>query len=335
METKEIIKAINLTKIFNRSVKAVDNVSFEVYKGEIFGFLGPNGAGKTTTIKMLTTVLKPTSGTAFINGYEITKDANIIRRMISVVPQEFTADEDLTGYENIILTADLYGIPRNIAKQRAIELLELLELKNAMNRKVETYSGGMRRRLELACGLINRPVLLFLDEPTLGLDVQTRAAIWDYIRKIKEQYEMTIFLTTHYLEEADLLCDRIAIIDHGKIVKIGSPNNLKKEIGGDLIEIKVNSQLLNVDDEIIKLPYVKEVKRIENGFRIKAESGEEAAPLIFEFLRNKGIKIKSLSITKPTLDEVYLEYTGRRLREEQSTFEEMLQFRRTIRRSRT
>ncbi|MFP3190760.1 MAG: ATP-binding cassette domain-containing protein [Thermoproteota archaeon] len=329
-----IVKAINLTKVFNNSTKAVDNISFEVFKGEVFGLLGPNGAGKTTTIKMLTTVLRPTSGTAYINGYDIVKDASRVRRMISAVPQEFTADEDLTGYENLILTADLYGIPREISKKRAIELLELVGLKDAAKRKVETYSGGMRRRLEIACGLINRPVLLFLDEPTLGLDVQTRYAIWEYVKKIKEEFDMTIFLSTHYLEEADSLCSRIAIIDHGRIVKIGSPEELKRSLGGDLIEIKIDTSDIDLSEYIYSIPGVKEVKKIDSTYRIKASSGEEVAPLIFELIRTKGYTIQRVSISKPSLDEAYLEITGRRLREEQSSFEEIMSFRRTIRRTR-
>ncbi|MBS7660072.1 ATP-binding cassette domain-containing protein, partial [Candidatus Bathyarchaeota archaeon] len=190
----EVIKAEGLTKVFNRSLVAVDHISFSVKEGEIFGFLGPNGAGKTTTINMLITVLKPTEGTASVLGYDIVKQANEVRKVIGVVPQEYTADEDLTGYENIMLCADLYGIPRDVAKKRALELLELVELTEFKDKRVETYSGGMRRRLELACGLINRPKVLFLDEPTLGLDVQTRTATWNYIRRLKSEYGMTLFM---------------------------------------------------------------------------------------------------------------------------------------------
>ncbi len=218
MSEENTIKAEDLTKVFNGSLVAVDHINFSVKQGEIFGFLGPNGAGKTTTINMLITVLKPTEGKASILGYDIVKQQNNVRYSIGVVPQEYTADEDLTGVENVLLCADLYGIPRSVSRKRSADLLELVELTKFKDKKVQTYSGGMRRRLELACGLINRPKVLFLDEPTLGLDVQTRAATWNYIKTLKKEFGMTLFMTTHYLEEADALCDRIAIIDHGKIM---------------------------------------------------------------------------------------------------------------------
>jgi len=198
MSQTAIVKVEGLSKSFGQ-LKAVDGVSFEVHEGEIFGFLGPNGAGKTTTINMLTTLLSSSGGSATIDGLDIHKHATEVRRTVGVVPQEYTADEDLTGLQNILLCADLYGIPRSNSKPHAMELLKLVELKDAADRKVSTYSGGMRRRLELACGLINYPKLLFLDEPTLGLDVQTRTAVWNYIRMLKEEYRMTLFLTTHYL----------------------------------------------------------------------------------------------------------------------------------------
>ncbi|MEM3770347.1 MAG: ATP-binding cassette domain-containing protein [Candidatus Bathyarchaeia archaeon] len=323
--TDEVIRAENLTKVFNRSLVAVDHVSFSVRNGEIFGFLGPNGAGKTTTINMLITVLKPTEGTASVLGYDIVKQANEVRKVIGVVPQEYTADEDLTGYENIMLCADLYGIPREIAKKRALELLELVELTEFKDKRVETYSGGMRRRLELACGLINRPKALFLDEPTLGLDVQTRAATWDYIKRLKKEYSMTLFMTTHYLEEADALCDRIAIIDHGKIVVTGTPSELKDSLGGDIITItiKENADVTNI---IKSVENVKEVRNENSAYRIKAEKGEATAPLIIEALRKKGYTVTRLSLTEPTLNEVYLEYTGRAMRDtEESRMEFMTQ----------
>ncbi|MEM2092757.1 MAG: ATP-binding cassette domain-containing protein [Candidatus Bathyarchaeia archaeon] len=331
--TDEVIKAEGLTKVFNKSLVAVDHVNFSVKSGEIFGFLGPNGAGKTTTINMLITVLKPTEGKASVLGYDIVKQANDVRKAIGVVPQEYTADEDLTGYENIMLCADLYGIPRQIAKKRALELLELVELTQFKDKRVETYSGGMRRRLELACGLINRPKVLFLDEPTLGLDVQTRAATWNYIRKLKEEYGMTLFMTTHYLEEADALCDRIAIIDHGKIIATGTPSELKDSLGGDVITIRIKENV-DVSEIIRSVEHVKDVKNENGSYRIKAESGEVTAPLIIEALRKKGYTVTRLSLTEPTLNEVYLEYTGRAIRDTEESREAFRTQRITLRRAR-
>ncbi len=334
MTEENVVEAVALTKIFNKKTKAVDNVSIDVKKGEVFGLLGPNGAGKTTLINMLTTILKPTSGTARVCGYDIVKQPTAVRQSIGVVHQEYTADEDLTGYDNLILCAVLYCIPRSIAKQRVLELLELVELKEAAKRKVETYSGGMRRRLELACGLISSPKLLFLDEPTLGLDVQTRVAVWDYIKRLKEQYDMTIFMTTHYLEEADTICDRIAIIDQGKILTVGTPAELKTSLGGDIIEISVD-RATDLTGLIAGIRGVRSVKIVDTAYHIKAEQGEEVAPLIIDALRSRGLTVKRLSMTKPTLDEVYLEYTGRSLREEQSKWEETMTLRRTIHKARS
>jgi len=292
-----------------------------VKEGEIFGFLGPNGAGKTTTIHMLTTVLKPNEGNATVCGFDIAKQPSEVRNCIGVVPQEYTADEDLTGLENILLCADLYGIPREVSKKRAEELLELVELTKFKDKQVATYSGGMRRRLELACGLINRPHLFFLDEPTLGLDVQTRAATWDYIKLLKKEFGMTIFMTTHYLEEADMLCDRVAIIDYGKIVAVGTPNELKEGLGGDIVTLSIKDSNIDISSIIKKVPRVKEVKKQDNTYRIKVEDGEETAPSIIEALRTEGHKVTRLSLTKPTLDEVYLEYTGKSIRDEEETKE--------------
>ncbi|MEM1575034.1 MAG: ATP-binding cassette domain-containing protein [Nitrososphaerota archaeon] len=329
----EIIKAEGLTKVFNKNLIAVDHISFSVKEGEIFGFLGPNGAGKTTTINMLITILKPTEGKASILGYDIVKQAHEVRKIIGVVPQEYTADEDLTGYENIMLCADLYGIPREISKKRAIELLELVELIEFKDKKVETYSGGMRRRLELACGLINRPKVLFLDEPTLGLDVQTRTATWEYIKKLKEEYNMTIFMTTHYLEEADALCDRISIIDRGKIIITGTPRELKDSIGGDIITINIKENT-DVSEIIRNVENVKDVKNENGSYYIKAIYGEVTAPLIIEALRERGYTVTKLSLTKPTLNEVYLEYTGRSMRDIEESKENFRIRRITLRRAR-
>jgi len=331
-----IIDVQGLTKSFDGKVRAVDGVSFSVREGEIFAFLGPNGAGKTTTINMLTTLLKPTSGTATICGFDILREANDVRRSIGVVPQEYTADEELTGYDNIILCADLYGIPGKVSRERADELLKLVELESAKSRKVNTYSGGMRRRLELACGLINHPRLLFLDEPTLGLDVQTRSAVWEYIRKLKDEYGMTLFMTTHYLEEADNLCNRIAIIDHGKLVKVGTPEELKESLGGDIIELGVQETDQDLTGDIARVEKVKEVKVMKPGdYRIKAECGEEVAPRVMDAVRARGYYVNRISLTKPTLDQVYLELTGKLLREENGDSMQLRLQRRTLRMARS
>jgi ABC-2 type transport system ATP-binding protein len=334
MNASKIVKVENLSKTFG-ALKAVDNVSFEVYEGEIFGFLGPNGAGKTTTINMLTTLIKPSSGKAEVCGYDVFKHANEVRRSVGVVPQEYTADEDMTGINNILLCADLYGMPRSDSKIHAEELLELVELQDAAKRKVSTYSGGMRRRLELACGLINYPKLLFLDEPTLGLDVQTRTAVWRYIKTLKEDYHMTLFMTTHYLEEADSVCDRIAIIDHGHIIKTGSPEELKESVGGDVIVVSVKESEPDISSDIAQIKLVTSVRKNDSTYRIKAELGEEASPQITDLIRSKGLHVTKVSLTKPTLDEAYLEFTGRSLREEEVDKLQMSRQRVTMRRARS
>lgn len=317
-ENENVISVEGLTKVYNKNIVAVDHISFNVKRGEIFGFLGPNGAGKTTTIKMLITVLRPTSGKATILGSDIEKQSMAVRSAIGVVPQEYTADEDLSGMENILLCADLYGIPRQISKKRALELLELVELTPFKDKRVQTYSGGMRRRLELACGLINRPKVLFLDEPTLGLDVQTRAATWNYVKMLKKEFGMTLFLTTHYLEEADALCDRIAIIDHGKIVVIGTPSELKDSLGGDIITLAIQNEQKDITDLIKSVEHVKTVIKENGGYIIKSSNGEVTAPQIIEVLRRHGYVVTKLSLSKPTLNEVYMQYTGRSMRDAES-----------------
>jgi len=331
--SENVIETEGLTKVFNKHLKAVDHVNFSVKQGEIFGFLGPNGAGKTTTINMLITILKPTEGKASVLGFDVAKQNVAVRNVIGVVPQEYTADEDLTGLENVLLCSDLYGIPRSVAKERAADLLKLVELTDFKDKRVETYSGGMRRRLELACGLINRPKVLFLDEPTLGLDVQTRTATWNYIRKLKKEYGMTLFMTTHYLEEADALCDRVAIIDHGKIIVVGTPEELKHSLGGDIITLNIKENS-DVSDLIRSVEHVKDVKNEDGSYRIKAEYGEVTAPFIIEVLRRKGYTVTKLMLTEPTLNEVYLEYTGRSMRDTEESAEAFRAQRLTMRRAR-
>ncbi len=329
----DIIETEDLTKSFGRLV-AVDHVSFAVEEGEIFGFLGPNGAGKTTTINMLTTLMSPTEGTAKVAGMDIVRDANKVRSLIGLVPQDLTVDEDLTGTENMWLQARLYHVPKEVAEKRIEEVLSLVELKDPANRKVETYSGGMRKRLELAEGLIHYPKILFLDEPTLGLDVQTRAVIWDYIKKLKEERGMTIFMTTHYMEEADALCDRIAIIDYGKIKTLGKPRELKDSLGGDVIELALSDNSKDMTEAFAKMPYATDVKREDGTYRIKVTKGEEALPNIIERILEMDLRVSKVSLIKPTLDEVYLDYTGRSLRETEGSREEVMRMMRNIRRLR-
>jgi len=311
-----VIEANNLTKRFGKLV-AVDHVSFSVNEGEIFGFLGPNGAGKTTTINMLTTLINPSEGSAKVGGFDVAKQDGKVREIVGLVPQDLTVDEDLTGMENLMLQAKLYHVPIKVAKERITEALNLVGLTEAANRKVETYSGGMRKRLELAEGLIHYPKVLFLDEPTLGLDVQTRVVIWDYIKRLRDERGITMFLTTHYMEEADVLCDRLAIIDLGKIVVLDTSQNLKDSLGGDIIELEFNEDSDDNTKMLSSMSQVKDVKRIGSVYRVKVSKGEEALPEIMESLLKKKMRIRKVSLVKPTLDQVYLEYTGRSLREAQ------------------
>ncbi len=328
-----IIETNDLTRKFGNLV-AVDHVSLSVKEGEIFGFLGPNGAGKTTAINMLTTLLRPNEGAATVAGFDVVKEADKVRSTIGLVPQDLTVDEDLTGMENMLLQARLYHVPMSKAKPRINEVLELLGLAKAAKRKVETYSGGMRKRLELGAGLIHYPKVLFLDEPTLGLDVQTRVAMWDYIRKLREEQKITIFLTTHYMEEADTLSDRIAIIDHGKIIAQGTPYELKESLGGDIIEITPYEENLDLEDVLTSVPAVKEVKNTGNVYRLKVMHGEETLPKIMEKICQDNIKIRKVSLIEPTLDQVFLEYTGKTIREAESGREDVWRMRRYLRRVR-
>jgi ABC-2 type transport system ATP-binding protein len=309
-----IIEVKDLVKVYNGSIRAVDSISFEVAEGEVFGFLGPNGAGKTTTIKMLTTLLLPTSGTCKVCGKNSVKEPTAVRQSIGLVPQELTVDDDLSGRENMMLQATLYGVEQKVAKERIDELLKLVKLEEAADRMVKTYSGGMRKRLELAEGLIHRPKVLFLDEPTLGLDIQTRTTMWEHIRELKKSSNMTVFMTTHYLEEADNLCDRIGIIDKGKIMAMDTPHKLKESLGGDVISVKIGGDVDYL--EVIKsVEGVLSVKKEADSYRVKVFNGETAtAPLLQEISKSGG-KVTYVSLERPNMDQVFLEYTGRSLRD--------------------
>jgi len=310
-----IIEVKNLTKQFN-GLTAVDHVSFEVKKGEIFGFLGPNGAGKSTTINMLSTLLIPTEGEATINSFNVLTQRDDVRKSIGLVFQDPSLDDRLTAEENLRFHAKLYGVPKEEYKKRMEEVLRLVDLWDRKENIIKTFSGGMKRRLEIARGLVHYPQVLFLDEPTLGLDPQTRAHLWEYILRLKKERAMTIFMTTHYMNEAEN-CDRIAIIDYGKIVALDTPVNLKKQVGGDIISMTSN-QKAELKNELEKR-YKKEVKEKDGFLQVEVEDGEKFLPRLFNELT---AKIDSIELRKPTLDDVFLSLTGRAIREEEASDKE-------------
>ena len=308
----------SLTKEFG-DFKAVDGISFKVEEGEIFGFLGPNGAGKSTTMMILTTLLKPTSGRALVGGYDVMSDAKKVREKIGYVQQEISVDEFLTGRENLYLHARINQIPNNLIKSRIDDVLELVELSEKKNEATLTYSGGMRKRLDIANGLLSRPAVLFLDEPTVGLDIQTRRKIWGYIKKIRRDFGMTIFISTHYMEEADNICDRIGIIDHGKIQVIDKPKSMKSRIGNEIISFNLVGGKENQDtliDQISKVEFVKEVKNKQDFITVFSTKSNEVIPKLFQASASLGIRIRSLTLKQPTLDDVFISYTGHDLRYE-------------------
>ena len=315
------IETKSLTKSFGDLV-AVNDISFSVEKGEIFGFLGPNGAGKSTTMMIFTTLLKPTNGNALVGGFDVIKNPKQVRESIGFVQQETTVDEYLSGRENLLLQAKLNHIPKNEINQRIDEVLDLIELSDKQDEAVVTYSGGMRKRLDIAGGLLHHPRVLFLDEPTVGLDIQTRRKIWQYIKKIHTQFDMTIFLTTHYMEEADSLCDRIGIIDHGKIQVIDTPKNMKNDLGNEIISLVIESNT-NYDSfllEVKKIEFIKKINEDDSKLTLFTSNGTEVIPKIFQISSDLGIKIKSISLTQPTLDDVFISYTGHEIRDDDSKF---------------
>ena len=312
------IEVDSLTKEFG-DFKAVDNISFQIEEGEIFGFLGPNGAGKSTTMMILTTLLKPTSGSALVGGYDVMSDAKKVREKIGYVQQEISVDEFLTGRENLYLHARINQIPSNLIKSRIDDVLELVELGEKKDQATLTYSGGMRKRLDIANGLLSRPSVLFLDEPTVGLDIQTRRKIWGYIKKIRKDFGMTIFISTHYMEEADNLCDRIGIIDHGKIQVIDTPKSMKSAIGNEIISFNLVDGKASQDtliEQINKIEFVKEVKNKQDLITVFSTKSNEVIPKIFQESTNLEMRISSLTLKQPTLDDVFISYTGHDLRDE-------------------
>lgn len=316
------IEINSLSKKFG-NVLAVDDISLKVNEGEIFGFLGPNGAGKSTTMMILTTLLKPTAGSALVAGHDVVSDAKQVRENIGYVQQELSVDEYLTGRENLILQARLNHIPKNLVNERIDEILNLIELTEKQDAAVITYSGGMRKRLDIAGGLLHHPKVLFLDEPTVGLDIQTRRKIWEYLRKIHEEFQMTIFVSTHYMEEADSLCDRIGIIDYGKIQVIDSPQSMKNALGNEVITFTINNddeKKSNLISKIKEIEYVKDISINQNGITVFTSKGTEVIPLIFQLSSGLEIKINSISLTQPSLDDVFISYTGRELRDDSDNF---------------
>ena len=313
MDRAVAIDVSHLSKSYDGH-RAVTDVSFQVYVGEIFGLLGPNGAGKSTTLRTLITLLSPTSGRASIFGLDSLQDADRVRRLIGYVPQERAIDRFLTGREHLELLAALYHLPKGEAGPRIAELLKLVELEAHADRPAKTYSGGMKRKLDIACGLLPDPKVLFLDEPTLGLDVQSRLKIWDYVRLLKAR-GMTIVMTTNYLDEADQLCDRLAIIDAGVIKTIGSPVELKVGLGGDIVSltIKETEKVPSLDLALKGQPAIKAVKAMPKGLDIRVESAEKALPIVLESANRLGCTVEFIQYNRPRLDDVFLAHTGRRL----------------------
>tara|TARA_B100000953_G_scaffold117232_2_gene96586 strand:+ start:33245 stop:34249 length:1005 start_codon:yes stop_codon:yes gene_type:complete len=312
------IKVDSLSKQFQK-FKALDNISFQIEEGEIFGFLGPNGAGKSTTMMILTTLLKPTSGNASVQGFDVTTQAKKVRENIGFVQQEIGVDEYLTGRENLIFQSRISQMPKEKVQSRIDEVISLVELEEKQNEATITYSGGMRKRLDIACGLLHRPKVLFLDEPTVGLDIQTRRKIWEYIRKIRKEFEMTLFVSTHYMEEADKLCDRVGIIDYGKIQVIDTPEIMKNAMGSDMISFSLINGIAKQDELINRIKqteFVNQVTRKQGEITIKSSQCSEVIPKIFQITSEMNIEIDSLSLNKPTLDDVFISYTGHNLRDD-------------------
>lgn len=309
---------IEVEKISKRfgAFTAVDEISFSVEHGEIFGLLGPNGAGKSTLIRMLTTLIEPTSGTARVNGFDVRTSANDVRKSIGVIPQATTTDLDLSAIENLLIFTKLYGVPRERRMPVIRELLEAVDLGQWGDSQVKQLSGGMRRRLEIARGLVHQPKVFFLDEPTTGLDPVSRVGVWAMLEKLKKERDLTILLTTHYMDEADKLCDRIAIVDHGKLVVLDSPLKLKASIpGSNILEVSLSAVPEGWLETLKGLPDVEKVTAQDHAFRILSNNGPRTTVELVEAARRAGITFNSLSVQSTTLDDVFMHYTGRQLRD--------------------
>jgi ABC-2 type transport system ATP-binding protein len=311
---EKAIETNELTRRFNGLV-AVGKLSISVERGEVFGLLGPNGAGKTTTISMLCTILKPTSGSARVNGFDIVKQDTQVRRSIGIVFQDPSIDDRLTGRENLYMHANLYGVPPGEQKSRIDRVLKLVELEDRADDLMRTYSGGMRRRLEIARGLIHYPKVLFLDEPTIGLDPQTREHIWSYIEDLRKAHDITVVLTTHYMEEADRLSDRIAIMDYGKIVALDTPAKLKDTLEGDVITVKTK-EAAKLSSVVAGTAGVLRANIVGDGLELTVRGGRVLLPRIVEAAAKNGVFVESVSLREPNLADVFLHYTGRAIRAE-------------------
>jgi len=309
------VEVDNLRKCFG-DFCAVDGLNFGVEHGEVFGLLGPNGAGKSTLIRMLTTLVPPTSGTARINGFDIVRQANEVRNCIGVIPQAMTSDMDLSAFENMSIFAKLYGLPRERRRKVIGELLEAVDLTQWADKPLKNFSGGMRRRLEIARGLVHAPRIFFLDEPTTGLDPVSRVAVWEMLSRLKHERDLTIIVTTHYMDEADKLCDRIAIVDHGKLVALDSPLKLKASIPGkNILEVSFDRTPPDWEATLRALPEVAEVRAEDHVFRISSHNGPRTTVELMEAARQAGIAVASLSVQSTTLDDVFVHYTGHQLRD--------------------
>jgi len=311
---EHIIETTGITKTFGDNV-AVDHVDLKVRKGEVFGLLGPNGAGKTTLLSMLCTIRKPTSGTASVNGYDITRQRSEVRKSMGIVFQDPSVDAEMTGRENLLMHARLYGVPMAVQKDRMASVLKMVELEDKADLFVKTYSGGMRRRLEIARGLLHYPKVLFLDEPTIGLDPQSREHIWDYIRELRKHEDMTIILTTHYMEEADRLCDRIAIIDHGKIVALDTPASLKKGAGGDIIRLGTKEGQ-KLSDLLVDSGLASEILSLNGEVTAVVSDAQSVLPKIFRAAANNGLEIDNVTFRQPDMNDVFMHHTGKDLRQD-------------------
>jgi len=315
---KYAIATESLTRKFDDLV-AVDNITLSVPTGELFGLLGPNGAGKTTTINMLSTLLNATSGYAEVTGFDVSKKRDEVRRSIGVVFQEMALDSQLTGKENLTFHAMMYGMGKTDRQNKIGEVLELVELTDKADVLVRNYSGGMKRRLEIARGLIHRPQVLFLDEPTLGLDAQTRRHIWDYIKKLNTESDVTIILTTHYMDEADFLCERVAIMDQGKFVAIDSPDKLQDILGGEVVTLELEGDPGGLEEKLAALDWIKTKKRHEKVLNLTMEKSERRIPELINLAQEAGVTVTCVNLRKPSLEDVYLYFTGKTMRKEEAS----------------